>query len=120
MGIDFLDMTFRLEKKFACRIHHTVWKEAIDRRGGIRELTAGDVCDVIQTYIPALQARRRSVEEDMKGHSRVIEYAASAEGWFNFTGDPWPLVQEIIAATLSVPVDRVQPSSRLVLDLGMC
>jgi hypothetical protein len=100
MGRDFIDVNVRLKKRFGFRIPQAALDEAIARRGDIRELTAGNVCKLVETHIETHGLRRKAVEASARSDSPVLEYAAPDGLGFDFRGDPWPAVRECIAAAL--------------------
>ena len=125
MGIDFLDMTFRLEKRFGIRMPPmTAWEPRyiLGRRG--LDLTAWDVAEVVAEQLAIEAARPRQVPGTV-----VLEYeSASAlarrdHSPAELAGDAaavWPGVRDVLCDTLGRHPSDVTPDARLVSDLGMC
>jgi len=121
MGIDFLDMNFRIEKRFGVSPDFSLWEERVAGRPRF-DLTAGEVCEVVEVCLSALRARLTAQARDGTGEA-VLSYQPSSEKrWMPsepFEGEVWPAVQEVIGATLSVPAVRINRNTWLVKDLGM-
>ena len=95
MGIDFLDCCFRIEREFKLeRRDLNVDKLDVprNRKGVLIGATAADV-------------------------ARWVEVCMIAQGR-QPPPDLWPRVRACIAATVSVAPERVEPTSRIIEDLG--
>lgn len=107
MGIDFLDMVFRIEKHFGIRISRNVILEALPPappRGEKWSATAGHVSDVVH----------RLLDE----HQKAVAGAGGGPAIEVARRDVWPEVRKIVAEAMSIPVEDVHRDSRLVEDLG--
>lgn len=91
MGVDALDLVFRLEKSFEIKLPHTDKNELFDVPVGV---CAGHVHDFICKRLSEV--------------GRPIPYSS------------WHRVQLCISRAVGVPPQRVKRDSRLVKDLGMC
>ena len=122
MGIDFLDMNFRLEKRFGFRLD---WMDAINAAVAEKrkfDPTAGEVCAAVEAGLKArgLTQRRDARSDATEGKPPVLEYASGDDrDWFDGRQDVWEAVREVIAATIQCGVENVQRESRLFADLGM-
>jgi acyl carrier protein len=124
MGIDFLDMNFRIEKRFGVRPSLDAWMEIVAESGRKRDFRAADICALVER---CLQAKRNSRSGDQSdppivGNLSVLQYESRhrlGSRDFEFFGDVWPALREVIAETLSVSVENVKPESLLRRDLGM-
>ncbi|HEX8342121.1 MAG TPA: hypothetical protein VF624_14540 [Tepidisphaeraceae bacterium] len=95
MGIDFLDCCFRIEEEFGLsRLDLDIEKLDVPRneKGTLIGATASDV-------------------------TRWVESSIVAQGKEAPVG-VWPRVRSCIADTVSIPPDKVAPTSRLIEDLG--
>ena len=120
MGIDFLDLSFRLEKRFGVELRITVWEEVICRRlGKPFDISAGEVCAVVAAQLEAARRAARAVQKPAEREGKILEYRSAAGAWSGFEGDPWLTVRDEIAATLSVPAEAITRESWLRRDLGM-
>jgi acyl carrier protein len=120
MGIDFLDLTFRLEKRFGVELRLTAWEELIRQRPGRKfDLTAGEVCQVVTAQLNAQRGGKGSARDVTLRGGPVLEYQSTAARRGGYEGDPWPAVRDEIAGALSVPADKITPDSWLRRDLGM-
>ncbi|HEY2585228.1 MAG TPA: hypothetical protein VGI81_05640 [Tepidisphaeraceae bacterium] len=120
MGIDFLDLTFRLEKRFGIELRFTVWEDLIrDRPGRKFDVTAGEVCQVVTAELNKQRGGKGTARDVTLRPGRVLEYRSVAGDRGGYEGDPWPAVRDEIAATLSVPAEKITPESWLRRDLGM-
>jgi hypothetical protein len=91
MGVDWLDIRFRLERQFDITFEQTdfahVWES------GRRDLTAGELFDVVCVRL--------------QSEGRPIPYSG------------WNRVRLELARALVVPPHHIHVDSRLVADLGM-
>jgi acyl carrier protein len=92
MGIDFLDLVFRLEKRYNLILDTGEWERLTANRVN-KDITAGEVQFVVGL---ALRDVGRPVPRSL-----------------------WNGVRLTLADTLGVKVSRIKPESRLVKDLGM-
>ena len=126
MGIDFFDLTIRLEKRFGVRLV----AETFGPPNGpdpIEHLTAAAVAAAVTHLLgrrPPLhlgEATPPTLPPDRPG---LLQYD-SAAGTMPpslpvFDPDVWPGVARDIADAVGVNPSEVRPASRLVRDLGMC
>jgi hypothetical protein len=95
MGIDFLDCCFRIEKEFKLErgdLNIEKLDVARTKRGTLVGATAADVV-------------------------RWVEVCMIARGQ-QPPADLWPRVRACIAATVSVAPEEIEPTSRIIEDLG--
>jgi hypothetical protein len=93
MGIDLLDINFRIEREFGVRIAlrdlvHLVKDDAI------HDPTAGELFDLLVRSLPEPEDSERTAD------------------------DRWTRLQSIIAETCGIPASMVKRDARLVADLG--
>jgi acyl carrier protein len=120
MGIDFLELTFRLEKRFGIELRIGVWEDVVRRQLGRKfDITAGEVSDVVTAQLNAQRGGKGSARDVTLRPGPVLEYRSTAGDRAGYEGDPWPAVRDVIAASLSVPADKITPESWLRRDLGM-
>ena len=118
MGLDLIELDFRIEKRFGVRIGIEEWERAALGRVPF-DLTAAEVTGVVDEALrragmsPAVPRPAREAAS-----RRVLDYAVS-EHVVAPVDDVWAEVRNVIAATGSVPAVRVVPSSWLRGDLGM-
>jgi hypothetical protein len=121
MGIDFVDLNFRIEKRFGVSPDFSLWEEVVAGRSKF-DLTAGEVCDVVERCLSARRARLAAEAHDAAAGAVLPYQPPSEKPWMPqepFEGDVWPAVKEVISATLSVPAVRIDRDTWLVRDLGM-
>ena len=98
MGIDFLDIIFRIEKAFAAKIPRGVLHAdvaVLSRRPGRRgrlDFTVGGLHEQVCTEL--------------------------ARGGYTVPPDSWERVRQCVSDALGVPVEAVRPESLLVSELG--
>lgn len=124
MGIDFLDMTFRLEKRFGFWLPPG-WCEPIVARREKFDLTAGEVCAAVEARLNAIR-QQAPPPEIRRSDPTILDYESrQTTGVYAETRnlaadtDAWPGTREVIAATLGLNPHDVHKHSRLVKDLGM-
>jgi acyl carrier protein len=94
MGLDALEIRFRLEKQFGIEIRGPGLNEAFHTAGGLAEL----------------------VWQKLQGPS-VTDRPTGAE---QFTREEcWQDVREVLADVLVIKPDQIRPDSHLIDDLGM-
>jgi len=94
MGIDFLDLNFRVEKRFGVQLHVADFPPEILHNNAL--LTAGLYSDTVQ----------RKINARLRGTGQPE------------AGDVWPQVRDLIAATVQMDPHEITPESRLIQDLG--
>ena len=121
MGIDTLDITFRLEKRFGLVCPKRLWSSFGHLYDGRPDVTAGELAAAVTallggaaTVVPAAMPERRP---------GALEYQSRVGGpWPTpppFDADVWVGVCQVLADALGVSASEVVPQSRLVRDLGM-
>src|SRR5688572_28178027 len=95
MGIDFLDCCLRIEEEF--------------------KLTETDL-DVRKLDVPR-NPKGVLIGATASDVARWVEVCMVAQGK-EPPPDLWPRVQACIAATVSLPPEKVMPTSRIIEDLG--
>lgn len=118
MGLDLIELDFRIEKRFGVAIGIEAWERAAGGRFPF-DLTAGEVARLVEEALgrigrsPATPRRALGVTG-----LRVLDYAMT-QGVQAPVDDVWEEVRNIIAATLHVPAVRIGPQTWLRRDLGM-
>jgi len=94
MGIDLLDISFRIEREFGVRLEmrDLVFPE---QREKIQDPTAGQLFEFLLRSLPDLEHAARPTDEDL-----------------------WRRLQLIIADVCFIPPTAVIPTARLWADLG--
>jgi acyl carrier protein len=116
MGLDFLDVTFRIEKNFNLRISNEDWTAlATGRRPP--DVTAGELFELIRR-----RRNCRSCEYDLRGHADAGVCPECGRG-FNVeavTDDTqWEILRRLLAEAMGVERDNIRRETLLVRDLGM-
>lgn len=98
LGIDFLDITFRIEREFGVKLthagHQKLWRADLAAHMSSNEVKDFRVADLV-----------RAIEDQF------------AEN--NVPTDVLPRVQRIVSECLACPLSEVVPEAWLVRDLGM-
>jgi acyl carrier protein len=117
MGIDALDMIFRLEKSFAVKIDKGFW----DRipQGEIVEPASWWSCDrfVRRSSNPKWRYER-AVPVVTAGDVHTVVCAILTEKGMVVPSDSWPRVRAVLSDVTGHAVDEITPQSRLFDDLG--
>ncbi|HSI33891.1 MAG: hypothetical protein ACAI43_14930 [Phycisphaerae bacterium] len=96
MGIDFLDIVFRLEKEFSIKLPRAAlfWTDA------------------------EMRLRRRERPPLTAGllHRQLVEFLSRNR--LDVPADSWERVRKCLSAALGVKEDEIRPDSRLIEDLG--
>jgi hypothetical protein len=94
MGIDGLDIHFRLEKEFGGKLPHLYWSADELRMKKLPRVdpTMGDI------------------------HARLCAFLAETHR--PVPADSWSRVQKCIGEALAIPPEQIQPHHRLLADLG--
>ncbi len=95
MGIDILDVIYRLERRFGIVMRREDWIELM-RKNGIADIPVGDLFALIKDRIRSSNAMDDEIDAD----------------W------TWPAFQIEISHALGVEPDEVQPDRWIVGDLG--
>jgi acyl carrier protein len=116
MGIDLLDITFRIEKQFKIRLQQADW-ESLARDGRHWDVTAGDLLDLIHS--------RRACREcghDLRG-LRDDGICPACESRFDFKDHirqaDWEALRQLLSDALNIEPEEIMRESRLLADLGM-
>jgi len=117
MGIDLLDIMFRIEKRFQVQVHPEDWMSMV-RDPQSFDVTVGDLFKFIQSR------RRlcRECEYDLRGHPSQSTCPECGFA-FDFHGcsqqDDWTELVGLLASALNVEPNGITTDSWLVKDLGM-
>jgi hypothetical protein len=98
VGIDILDICFRLERVFGVKITHKDLLK-LSELNADRDVLVGDLFDLVQRT--AFQ--NGLLDEEIDGEENL-----------------WPLFQQVIMTATGVNADEVQRDRGLVRDLGIC
>lgn len=123
MGLDLLDLTFRLEKHFGIRIGKEDWLQfsGDDERFPF-DVTAGEVWKMVESKVGEGAERiepQTPPSPDGVTAAPVLSYETPRPLTpFDGPDTRWHEVRTVIAATLRVPIDKVQRDTLLKRDLG--
>jgi acyl carrier protein len=117
MGIDALDMIFRLEKSFAVKIDKGFWDRT--PQGEIVEPASFWSCDrfVRRSLNPEWRYERR-VPTVTAGDVHTVVCAILAENGMTVPADSWPRVRKVLSEVTGHAVDEITTQSRLFDELG--
>jgi acyl carrier protein len=128
MGMDLLDMVFRLEKAFDIKIRTAAFTALISNRQP-PDMTAGELADFVLRTLPP---RRRSVSGEnwinadqscviceynlrgLRGDGVCPECGTPA----SLEGQTWAGVRQVLTDVLGIPLEQIRPNSLLAKDLG--
>ncbi len=122
MGVDALDIGFRLEKEFGLRQVTRAWPTAGLLYDGRPDLTAADLAALVTRLLgrTPVTAVDGAVLTPAAGR---LDYESRVGGaWPPVAAyDPavWPGVCRVLEAALGVTAADIVPQTRLVRDLGM-
>ena len=128
MGVDVLDVCFRLEKEFGLRKVTREWPRQGRLYDGRPDITAGEVAALVTRMLG------RTVGEPPVVPPAPVAGGADGPatlGYESKVGGPWPPppgfdpavwpgVCRVLAAALGADPAEIVPQSRLMADLGMC
>ncbi len=129
MGIDFLDIIFRLEKAFGVKIPRDDLVRFLEARGkklGRRDFSVSDLFDFMQSRLPpvdtgdAVARNRKCVvcSYNLRGlplSGNCPECGAAA----SFHGQIQAGINQVLVDALGVKPEEIRSDSTLVKDLGM-
>jgi len=116
LGIDLLDINFRVERRFKVTVSQEDW-ESLLTAAHPRDILAGDLFDLIhgrRTCRYCARDLHRYGPEGICPECRT-PYRFDAEG----ADREWTLLREILADALNVKAEDISKSSLLIKDLGM-
>jgi hypothetical protein len=93
MGLDFLDLIYRLERVFEIRIHREIMEDRLNLSANARDIRVRDLTSYIE-----FEVQRQNPE---------------------FNQPVFPLVKQHIAECLDVPESEVIADAWMIRDLGM-
>jgi hypothetical protein len=130
MGIDLLDIQFRVEKRFAIRLDQDDFNTLFGRRQPPGDATAGDLAALVLAKLvgpgkpptPPTEYLDRQIPcatcgrglPDLPRTAYCPRCGTSATASQVLVG-----VRRVLEAALGVPYDEIRPDSLLVRDLGM-
>lgn len=130
MGIDLLDIQFRLEKAFAIRLDQADFDTLFTRRQPPTDATAGDLSTLVLSKItrpghplPPLTDYLDRQVPCITCHRGLHDLPRTA--YCPHCGTPaaqsqvWLAVRLVLQAALGVDYDQIRPDSLLIRDLGM-
>lgn len=95
MGIDLIDLAFRLERKFGVKISRDQLSK-LAMRNDPPDINVGDLFDVIRRALPQAGVLDRDLDADVL----------------------WPIYQHAISDALGVDLDEITKDKGLIHDLG--
>ena len=95
MGIDLLDVAFRIERRFRVKIGREQLTKLV-MRNDPPDIRVGDLFDLIRSEIP---------------HVGILDLELDAD-------DLWPMFQREISGALGIDADEIKKDKGLVHDLG--
>jgi acyl carrier protein len=116
LGIDLLDIQFRIERQFKVTVSQDDW-ESLLTAAHPRDILAGDLFDLIH--------RRRSCRYCARDLHRYGREGVCPECRTPYRFDAqsadreWALLREILSDALNVKAEDITMSSLLIKDLGM-
>lgn len=113
MGIDLLELGFRIEKQFGASIDQRFWTAVAGRFGG-PDVQAGDLLTYILSH-PACPGCGYA----LRGHAREDVCPECGRPFSNDPDQIWAALQGVIAEVANLTPARVQKTSLLIRDLGM-
>ena len=115
MGIDVLDITFRIEKQIGLRISGEDWNRLIAENDGSRDVRAGQLLE--------LALERRACRKCRCGLLGYPESGACPECGTRFdyseTEQLWEELRIVLSEALRVKREKITRDSQLIKDLGM-
>ena len=117
MGLDALDMLFRLEKSFGVKFDKGFW----DRmpREEVVEPARWWRCDRFVTRSPTSKWRyERRVPAVTAGDVHAVVCAILAEKGITLPPDSWPRVRAVLSDVTGHDIDEITAQSRLFDELG--
>ena len=117
MGIELIDLNWRLQRRFGIRIEWEQWEQLTAGRESF-DATAAEVCAMVE-------ARRSTVRRvELSGSAApgmvALYYQPRGVGDVADDGEEtWPGVRDAIAQALSIQPELVRPELWLVRDLKM-
>jgi hypothetical protein len=117
MGIELLDLNWRLQRRFGIRIEWEQWEQLTVGRKPF-DATAAEVSAMVEARRAAV--RRVLLPAAETSGPMALYYQPSGVGEVADDDEPtWPGVRDAIAQALSIKPDLVRPESWLVRDLRM-
>lgn len=113
MGLDFLDLIFRVEKEFKVRITQVDLEKMVQAGGVKPDVRISDLLELLVT-----RPTCPSCDYSLRGH---VAAGVCPECGSDFDLDPehtWERLQRILAAVARVDPVRITRESLLVRDLG--
>jgi hypothetical protein len=127
MGIDFLDIHFRLEKKLNRKIPRELY-DAAEKRKPL-DITAGELAEAVMTLLPpniaATNTRGEILEgnkclacsQDIRGLS-LENYCPQCGTAMAMKAQVWACVRQVLVDALGVKAGKITRDSLLIRDLG--
>lgn len=115
MGLDLIDLEFRLEKRFGIRIDPKHWEHLVAGRPKF-DVTAAEVCEMVE--VRRMEMRRVLRWQPDGSGPMVLGYQPSRSDAVDDEEDAWPGVRDAIAQVLCLKAEAVRPELWLVRDLG--
>jgi hypothetical protein len=127
MGVDALDISFRLEREFHLSKVTREWSTLGRLYDGRPDVTAGDLAALVTRMLgltPPDAPESPAVPPVPVAGGPTLGYESRLGGpWPEpppFDPAVWPGVCRVLAASLGVDAGDIVPQSRLIRDLGMC
>ena len=115
MGIDLLDIAFRIQKNIGARIETEDWFRLAAESGSPRDIRAGQLLELILA-----QPACRKCRYDLRGmSSKSLCPECGTPFDYSDVDQLWENLRAAIADALSVKKDQITRDSLLIKDLGM-
>ncbi len=111
MGIDLLDLSFRIERDYGVEISAAEW-ESIWCRRIPPDVSAGEVADLIQSKKPTLRRCVRC-DYDLRAHASAGRCPECGSDY-----DDWETLKLTLSEVTGVDVQEITRDSLFLKDLG--
>lgn len=125
MGLELLDLSFRIEKRLRVRIAHEDW-DSINCEPDWFDVRVGDICRLVEQKLGIDAAEQATPPGEQPAESNpaavlTLDYARPDhfQPVPQEAGVIFIIVSECVAAALNVPATKIGRETRLRRDLGM-
>lgn len=128
MGIDFLDIHFRLEKKLNRKFPREIYDAASEKRKPY-DISAGELAEAVMTLLPPNIAATNTRGEILEGNKclacgqdirglKLENYCPQCGTAMAMKAQVWASVRQVLVDALGVNAGKITPDSLLIRDLG--